>query len=46
VAIATLAIGYVLVNTGLTRLKQTSIAPKQAIETLKETASWQTRKPA
>jgi hypothetical protein len=46
VAALTMAIGYVLVNTGLTRLKRTSITPKQTIETLKETASWQTRTPA
>ena len=46
VAILTIAIGYLLVTTGLTRLKRTSIAPTQTIETLKETASWQTRTPA
>jgi len=46
VAILTIAFGYLLVTTGLTRLKRTSIAPTQTIETLKETASWQTRTPA
>ena len=46
VAVLTMVIGYALVNTGLTRLKRTSITPKQTIETLKETASWQTRTPA
>jgi len=46
VALLTMVIGYVLVNKGLTQLKRTSIAPKQAIETLKETASWQTKTPA
>lgn len=46
VAIVTTLIGYVLVNKGLTSLRRTSIAPRQAIETLKETATWQTKTPA
>jgi hypothetical protein len=46
VALVTMVVGYVLVNKGLTNLRRTSVAPRQAIETLKETASWQTRTPA
>jgi len=46
VAVLTIGSGYMLVSTGLNRLERTSIAPKQTIETLKETASWQTRTPA
>ena len=46
VALVTIVAGYVLVNKGLTGLRRTSVAPRQTIETLKETASWQTRTPA
>jgi drug/metabolite transporter (DMT)-like permease len=46
VAVLTMISGYVLVNKGLARLRQTNIAPVQTIETLKETATWQTRTPA
>ena len=46
VAIATMGSGYVLVNRGLASLRRTNITPTQTIETLKETATWQTRTPA
>ena len=46
VAILTMVIGYVLVNRGLTNLRRTSVAPTQTIETIKETATWQTKTPA
>jgi len=46
VAILTMVIGYVLVNTGLATMRQTSVMPTQAIETLKESAAWTTRQGA
>ena len=42
VAVATMVVGYVLVNKGLSGLKQTQFAPRQTIETLKENARWTT----
>jgi drug/metabolite transporter (DMT)-like permease len=42
VAVATLAIGYVFVNKGMSGLRQTRIAPQQTIETIKENAKWTT----
>ena len=46
VGLAAVAIGYVLVNRGLSALRSTSIAPRQTIETLKEDARWTTRQGA
>jgi drug/metabolite transporter (DMT)-like permease len=46
VALVTMGIGYMLVNTGLTRLRRTTLTPTQTVETLKETARWQTKTPA
>jgi hypothetical protein len=46
VAVVTMIAGYVLVNRGLAQLRRTSVAPTQAIETLKETATWTTRQGA
>jgi drug/metabolite transporter (DMT)-like permease len=46
VALVTMGVGYMLVNKGLTSLRRTSVVPAQAIETLKETATWKTRTPA
>jgi drug/metabolite transporter (DMT)-like permease len=46
VALLTMGIGYFLVSSGLTRLKQTSVTPTQTVESLKETARWQTKTPA
>jgi len=45
VALATMLVGYMLVNAGLNRMRRIS-APRQTIETLKETASWTTRQGA
>jgi hypothetical protein len=46
VALVTGAIGYMLVNRGLTGLRRTSVTPTRTIESLKETASWTNRTPA
>lgn len=46
VALVTMGAGFVLVTTGLTRLRQTSVTPTQTIESVKETAQWQTKTPA
>ena len=46
VALATMGIGYALVSKGRTNLSRANLAPTQTIETLKETATWQTRTPA
>jgi hypothetical protein len=46
VAIVTMIVGYVLVNRGLAQLRRTNVAPTQAIEALKETATWTTRQGA
>ena len=46
VAVLVMVIGYVMVNRGLTNLRRTDVAPRQAIETLKENARWTTRQGA
>lgn len=46
VALVTMGAGYLFISTGLSRLRQTTVAPTQTIESLKETARWQTRNPA
>jgi hypothetical protein len=46
VALATMGIGYALVSKGRANLSRAHLAPTQTIETLKETATWQTRTPA
>ena len=46
VAVVTMIVGYLLINKGLGQLRRTSVAPTQAIETLKETATWTTRQGA
>jgi hypothetical protein len=46
IALLTMGIGYMLVTKGLTNLRRTSIAPRQTIETLKETTTWSNRTPA
>lgn len=46
VALATMAIGYVLVNKGAAGLRGTSVVPTQAINSLKEDAKWTTRQGA
>ena len=42
VAAVTMAVGYLLVNRGMTGLRRTHFAPRQTIESLKETARWTT----
>src|SRR5215203_5733595 len=46
VAVACMAIGYMLMNKGVSALRGTSVAPTQAIESLKEDAKWTTRQGA
>jgi Putative Actinobacterial Holin-X, holin superfamily III len=46
VALTTMGIGYALVSKGRANLSRANLAPTQTIETLKETATWQTRTPA
>lgn len=46
VAVLTMLVGYLLVNSGLGQLRRTSLAPTQTIETLKETSTWTNRTPA
>jgi len=46
VAVVTMIVGYMLVNAGLARMRRISAAPKQTVETLKETAAWTTRQGA
>jgi drug/metabolite transporter (DMT)-like permease len=40
VAVAVMLIGYALVNSGMAKMRSTSLAPRQTMESLKETASW------
>jgi putative superfamily III holin-X len=42
VGVLTAAVGYVLVNRGLTNMRRMPIAPTQTMETLKENARWTT----
>jgi hypothetical protein len=46
VALAAMGIGYALVSKGRANLSRATLAPTETIETLKETATWQTRTPA
>jgi hypothetical protein len=46
VALLTAGVGYMLVNKGLTNLRRTSVAPRQTMESLKETKTWTNRTPA
>jgi hypothetical protein len=43
VAAVVMAVGYVMASGALSRLRRTSLAPTQTMESLKETASWTTR---
>jgi len=43
VAIAVMAVGYFMASGALTRLRNASYAPRQTMETLKETTTWTTR---
>jgi drug/metabolite transporter (DMT)-like permease len=40
VAVAVTATGYLLVNKGMAKMRTTSFAPTQTMETLKESTSW------
>ena len=46
VAVVTMGAGYLLVTKGIEQMRRTSVAPTQAIESLKETAAWTTRQGA
>jgi hypothetical protein len=46
VGLVALAVGYVLVNRGLSALRDISITPRQTIESVKEDARWTTRQGA
>ena len=43
VALVTMGVGYMLAHTAISRMRRISIAPRQTIDTLKETAAWTTR---
>jgi hypothetical protein len=45
VGVLTLGVGYLLARSGLEQLRRTSVAPRETIETLKET-KWTNRTPA
>lgn len=46
VAVLAMAVGYALVNKGVSRMRQITAAPTKTIQTLKETATWTTRQGA
>lgn len=46
VAVFTIIVGYVLVDRGLSNLRRTGVAPTQALEVMKETATWTTKQGA
>jgi putative superfamily III holin-X len=46
VAVATGAVGYLLINKGMRALRATSVVPTQAIQSVKEDAKWTTRQGA
>ena len=46
VAVATAAIGYVLINKGVSALRATSVVPTHAVQSIKEDAKWTTRQGA
>ena len=43
VAVAVMVIGYALTMSGIGKMRATSLAPTQTMESLKETATWTTR---
>jgi hypothetical protein len=43
VAAAVMVVGYVLVTNGLAKMRRTSLAPTQTMESLKENATWTSR---
>jgi hypothetical protein len=46
VGVATVVVGYALVNKGLKNLRHTRIAPAQTIQSIKETTTWTNKTPA
>jgi hypothetical protein len=46
VALLTAGVGYALIRSGLTNLRQTNVAPTQTIQSIKETATWTNKTPA
>lgn len=42
VSLLTMAVGYVMLNRGMTALQRTQFAPRHTIESLKENARWTT----
>jgi hypothetical protein len=46
VALLTMGIGYALLNMGMSKLRRQNLAPRNTIETLKETTTWTTRQGA
>jgi drug/metabolite transporter (DMT)-like permease len=46
VGVVTAGIGYMLVNRGKVSMRETSLAPTQTMESLKENARWTTRQGA
>ena len=46
VAVMTIGVGWLLVNKGLSRMRRISAAPRQTIQSLKETATWTTKQRA
>jgi hypothetical protein len=42
VAVLAMGGGYVMMNSGVSRIKRTPLAPRQTIETLRENAKWTT----
>jgi hypothetical protein len=46
VSVLTMGIGYMLVNRGMTELRETNIAPTRAMESIKEDSRWTTRQGA
>jgi len=43
VALAVMGIGYLLVNQGMSKMRMTSFAPTQTMESLKENSTWTNR---
>jgi len=43
VAVAVMAVGYLMANGALSRLRDTSFVPRQTMDTLKESTPWTTR---
>jgi hypothetical protein len=46
VAVATAAVGYLLINKGVNALRATSVVPTHAVQSIKEDAKWTTRQGA